>query len=122
MAAFKIDYDNSKLNGGLDNMRKRFGYVVLMYATTKAVFLQAKMKRDRPWTDQTGMAKATLNAKVSQPNDHIVRITLAHGVSYGVDLELAHGKRYAIVGPTLETEGPRVVSDLTNLLERSYKE
>lgn len=116
--AFELDYDQSKLSKGIDRMAKKLGGVVLMYALTKSVWLEAKMKQDRPWTDRTGMAKATLNAKVSQPNNYTVRITLAHGVEYGIWLELAHEKNYAIIGPTIEQEGPRLVSDFDNLMSK----
>lgn len=109
-------YNESTLSKSLDNMAVKLGALVLMYCSTKASELEAKMKMNRPWTDRTGMAKATLSAKVSQPNQNTVRITLAHGVDYGIWLELAHEKNYAIVAPTIREEGPRVVSDLNNLL------
>lgn len=116
--AFKFDYNQSTLASGLDKMGVKMGAVVLMYASTKAVEIEAKMKQNRPWTDRTGMAKATLNTKVTRPNDNTIRIVLAHGVDYGIWLELAHGKNYAIIGPTIEQEGPRVISDLDNLISK----
>lgn len=116
--AFQLDYDKSTLKKNLDKMSVKLGAVVLMYAATKASELQAKMKLNRPWTDRTGMAKALLNAKVSQPNQNTVRITLAHGVDYGIWLELAHGKNYAIIAPTVREEGPRIVEDLNNLMAK----
>ena len=116
--AFKFNYNESSLKGNLDKMSEKLGAVILMYATTKANELQAKMKLNRPWTDRTGMAKATLNTQVSQPNPNIIRITLAHGVDYGIWLELAHEKNYAIIAPTVREEGPRIVSDLDNLMSK----
>ena len=116
--AFQLDYDKSTLKKNLDKMSVKLGAVVLMYASTKASEIQAKMKINRPWTDRTGMAKALLNAKVSQPNKNTVRITLAHGVDYGIWLELAHGKNYAIIAPTVRDEGPRIVEDLNNLMSK----
>ena len=116
--AFRLDYDESMLKKNLDKMSVKLGAVVLMYASTKASQIQAKMKVNRPWTDRTGMAKALLNAKVSQPNTNIVRITLAHGVDYGIWLELAHGKNYAVIAPTIRDEGPRIVEGLNNLMSK----
>ena len=116
--AFQIDYDNSALNKNLDKMSVKLGAMILMYASTKASELQAKMKINRPWTDRTGMAKALLNAKVSQPDKNTIRITLAHGVDYGIWLELAHGKNYAIIAPTIREEGPRVINDMNNLMSK----
>lgn len=116
--SFKIDYDTSSLKKNINKMSVKLGAVILMYSATKASELQAKMKVNRPWTDRTGMAKATLNAKVSQPSQNVVRITLAHGVDYGVWLELAHEKNYAIIAPTIRDEGPRIITDLNNLMSK----
>ena len=114
----KLDYENSSLSKNLDKMSEKLGAVILMYSATKASELQAKMKVNRPWTDRTGMAKALLNAKVSQPSKEVVRITLAHGVDYGIWLEFAHGKNYAIIAPTINEEGPRLVEGLNNIMSK----
>ena len=116
--AVKIKYKGSSLDKGLDRMSVKLGAAVLMYANTKAVEIQSKMKVNRPWTDRTGMAKATLTTRVSQPESSIVRITLAHGVDYGIWLELAHEKNYAIIQPTINEEGPRFVKDLNGLMNK----
>lgn len=116
--AFQLDYNGSPLRSKLNNIGTKFGAMILMYAATKADELEYKMRINRKWTDRTGMAKATLSARVSRPNDATVRITLAHGVDYGIWLELAHGKNYAIIAPTVKEEGPRIVSDLDNLMSK----
>lgn len=116
--AFKLDYNGSELKKNLDKVSVKLGAVLLMYAATKASELQAKMKINRPWTDRTNMAKALLNAKVSQPDSNTIRITLTHGVEYGIWLELAHGKNYAIIAPTINQEGPRIVEDLDDLMSK----
>lgn len=116
--AFQLNYDGSSLKKNLDKMSVKLGAVVLMYAATKASEIQSKMQQNRPWTDRTGMAKALLSARVSQPNDNTVRITLAHGVDYGIWLELANEKNYAIIAPTINEEGPRIVADLNDLMSK----
>ena len=116
--AFEIDYSQSDLNKNLDKMAVKLGAVVLMYAATKASEIESKMKMNHPWTDRTGMAKAMLTAKVSQPNQNLVRITLAHGVEYGIWLELANEKNYAIIEPTVNEEGPRIITDLNDLMSK----
>lgn len=113
-----FDYVNSSLSKGIDKLSDKIGAAVLMYCTTKAKELESQMKTNRPWTDRTNMAKVTLNAKVSQPNPNTIRITLAHGVEYGMWLELANEKNYAIVGPTVRNESPRVIRDMQDLLNK----
>ena len=116
--SFKIDYNSSSLSKNLDKMSVKLGALILMYASTKASEIQSKMKMNRPWTDRTGMAKTLLNAKVSQPDKNTIRITLSHGVDYGIWLELAHEKNYAIIEPTIREEGPRIVDDLSDLMSK----
>lgn len=114
--AFKLDYNSSTLKKNLDKMTTKLGAVVLMYSATKASEIQSKMQQNRPWTDRTGKAKATLSAKVSRPSETLIRTTLAHGVDYGIWLELAHEKNYAIIAPTIDKEAPRIIDDLNDLM------
>lgn len=116
--AIKIDYSKSTLNRNLSDLTTKIGAAVLMLASTEASRLESKMKINRPWTDRTGMAKATLRASVSQPSKDKIRITLSHGVDYGIWLELAHGKNWAIIAPTINQEGPEVVKHFQGLMDR----
>lgn len=114
--ALEFKYSKSQLASGIANMTDKIGAAVLMYAATKASQIEAQMKTRRPWADITGEAKRQLTVKVSRPSETIVRMTLAHGVDYGIWLELAHEKKYAIIAPTVKTEGPLIVADLTNIM------
>ena len=114
----KLNYSESSLKQNLDKMSVKLGAVILMYAATKASVIESQMKTKRPWTDRTGMAKMMLSAKVSQPNEDIVRITCAHGVDYGIWLELANEKKYAIIEPTINEEGPLIIKDLNNIMSK----
>lgn len=116
--SFRIKYSDSNLSKNIDKMSEKTGALVLMYASTKAAQIESQMKADRPWRDRTNMAKATLNTKVSMPSPTIVRITLAHGVDYGIWLELAREKKYAIIAPTIRKESPKVITDMSNLMSK----
>lgn len=116
--SLKLDWGNSKLSKNLYKMENKVGAALLMYMSTKASEVESYMKRNRPWTDRTGMAKATLNTSVSQPSKTVLRMTLAHGVDYGIWLELAHEKNYAIIEPTIKLKGPEVVRDIGNLMAK----
>ena len=111
---FTINVD--ELSQNLDEFQDRLKYAVQMYASTKANELEALMKANRKWTDRTGMAKARLNASVSEPDENTIRITLAHGVEYGIWLELANEKNFSIIAPTLSQQGPRVIEGLNDLM------
>lgn len=103
---------------GIDELNKRIAAALLMKLATEAEVLRYKMQSNRPWTDRTGMAKATLTAKVSRPKPELFRTTLAHGVDYGVWLELANEKNYAIIQPTILQEGPGYFESLKGFIDK----
>lgn len=107
----------SNLTKNIERLRNRCDAAVKMYATTKAAQLEAYMKLRRPWTDRTGAAKARLSGRVAEnPGRHTIEIILAHGVNYGVWLELAHEKNFAIIGPTINLKSQEVIDGLQMLL------
>lgn len=110
---FHIEDNISK---NLDKMTQKVGAAVMMYAATQASQMRAYMITHHTWTNRTFMAEKTLDAIVSKPNENTIRITLAHGVQYGMWLELAHEKNFAIIQPTLNVYGPRVIEDMGNLM------
>lgn len=114
----KLTYKKDEISTNLPKLADKTALAVLMYAQTKAEQMKSQMKIERPWTDRTSMAKTRLDAKVSQPNNHTIRLTLSHGVDYGIYLELAHEKEYAIIAPTIRKESPKVVEGLNGLLKK----
>lgn len=111
---FKFDF--SSLEEGMDQLPKKLEAGLDMYLSTKSKELESYMKSNRVWVDRTGLAKATLNASLSKPKPNTSRITLAHGVDYGLWLELANEKNYAIIYPTIKIKGPVVLEGLKNIL------
>lgn len=117
MAETQFEMNISPLNKGITMMGVKMKQVLCMYMVTKAAELESKMKTKRPWVDRTGMAKMTLTARVSQPSQTTLRITCAYGVDYGIWLELAHGKNWAIVAPTIREEAPKIIQGLGNVMQ-----
>lgn len=54
-----------------------------------------------PWADRSGNARQTLHAFVEDLSKDTVALYLAHGMDYGIWLEIANGGRYAIIWDTL---------------------
>lgn len=111
---------NDNLTPNLEKMRQKCDTAVLMYAKTKADQLQEYMKANKKWQDVTGAAKSGLKGQVSVPKEHQVRITLAHGVNYGIWLELAHEMNFAIVRPTILTKSNEVLNGLDMLMSKIF--
>lgn len=111
----KWEYDT--ISSGLPQLSQKVKAALLMYAKTKAETYKAQMKMKRPWTDRTNMAKTMLDANVVDSPGKIT-LVLSHGVEYGVWLELAHNKRYAILKPTIDSEANSYFAGMNNLFNK----
>lgn len=112
-----LDMDFSGIADGLEHLTADFPNACLARLETSATQLESYAKQNRPWTDRTGHARQRLNCRASRQSATQYRLTLAHGVSYGVNLEFKHNKRYAIIFPTLEAKGPEVMQAFQGFLE-----
>jgi hypothetical protein len=112
-----VKFDMSGLEKGLKMFEDKANAAFRMYADTSAKKLESSMKENRPWTDRTGAARNRLRGTASTVKNGY-EIKLAHGVDYGIWLELANEKRYAIIEPTIRLESPQVIKGFEKLLER----
>lgn len=85
-------------------------------ADRRAPEIEAWMKQNAVWTDRTGNARQTLNTEVEQMGADMVAIILAHGVEYGIWLELSHGGAYSVISPALDYFGPLIWRDVQAML------
>lgn len=109
--------DLSEIYDRLGALPEKVEKAALNYGKTAAVKIHAQAVADRPWTDRTAHARQRLHSSAKRI-DTGIRIVLAHGVEYGVYLELAHEKRYAVIYPTLLKMGPQVMEGLEGLFNR----
>ena len=115
MAGFRFDADD--LLNGLAKVESKANIAIGMLCETAAKNLEKDAKSQAPWTDRTGSARQRLQGYTYQRTSGW-RIVLAHGVDYGIWLELAHEKRFAIVGPLINLSGPYILKDFENLLDK----
>lgn len=110
--------DTTEVEKNLDTFEGRVNAAVDMYCSTVAQNWSAQAKANRPWTDRTGHAREGLTGSSGSREENSVSIVLAHTVDYGLWLELAHEKNYAIVEPTVRLESPNAIQGMNNLLGR----
>lgn len=91
---------------------------LVSHLNAQAKVIEERMRREAPWTDQTGDARRKLAATV-EVDGRRVNLYLAHGVPYGVWLELRNGGRYAVVGPMTMRIGPEIMRSLAGLANRT---
>lgn len=115
--SLEFSTDISDLLKGIYMIDKKADLAVKMLADTNAEVMESDAKEQAPWTDRTGLARKTLRGYVEErPTGY--RIILSHGVNYGIWLELANEKRYAIVEPIVRLTSPYIMRDFENLLEK----
>ena len=119
MAGFRLDAEG--LLKGLANFESKADTAIRMYAETSAKKMENFAKENRRWTDRTGHARQRLNGYTSKISNGY-RIYIAHGVDYGLWLELAHEKRFAILPQTIEYVGTfEIMPGFEKLMERMNK-
>lgn len=91
---------------------------IMTLLNTEASKMLGEAKRNAPWTDRTGKARQSLGTNVKKEGMTKYVISLSHGVDYGLWLELCRDKRYAIILPTLESYGPRVINNFSGLMSK----
>lgn len=111
-------FDISGMVAGLTNLESASDKAIRMYAEQGALQLQNFARENRKWTDRTGQARQRLHGYVGAiPEGY--RITLAHGVDYGLWLELAHEKRFSIIPQAIEYVGTfEIMPGFEHLIER----
>ena len=109
--------DLTEMKENLERMPTRMEEALIKYGKTSATLLQGEAQRNRTWTDLTAQARQRIKGYCVR-TDRGIRIYLAHGVDYGVYLEFAHEKRYAIIYPTLRRKGPEIIAGAIKAVSR----
>lgn len=115
MSGFRLDISEVQKNlislpGGVDD-------AVRVYVETVAKDFESYAKMNRPWRDRTSRARQGLTGYVKK-TEKGYRIVIAHTVDYGLWLEMAREKRYAILEPTIRLKSADAINGLRHLLER----
>lgn len=113
MATIRIDYKD--LLSNLESAETKSSVAIKMFAQEGAKKFENYAKKNRPWTDRTGHARQRLTGWVESMTNK-VRIHIGHGVDYGVYLELAHEKRYAILQQTVNAMSQEILEGYKNLM------
>lgn len=87
-------FNSSKVKGLVKKQIEQYGQ-------TEALRLEGEAKRNRSWQDDTGNARNSIQGKFSWVGN-VGTIDLSGNVEYFPALELAYGKKYSILLPTIE--------------------
>ena len=109
-----IKFDAKDLLVGLTEFGTKTNAALRIYAETAAKDFESYAKSHRPWTDRTGRARQGLTGYVTS-NGTGWRVNIAHTVDYGIWLEYAREKKYAILEPTVRLKADEVLAGLSHL-------
>ena len=117
VASHSITFTGDLLNN-VSEIPDKSKAAILAILEQEAENLEQYMKQNRPWTDRTGNARAGLSAKAYNSGSSYMEIVLSHSVYYGVYLEYSMEKRYAIIYPTILSQGPQVLAAFNDAMRR----
>lgn len=87
-----------------------------LYGDTVSKDMEAYAKSNRPWQDRTGEARKRLKGNKKNMGN-VIRCEIAHGVDYGIFLEMKNECRYAILKPTVQAIGPKAANGLDKIFK-----
>lgn len=115
----KVDFklDDVKLKANLARVGPQINKYMTLTTDFAGVEGETQMKTKAPWTDRTTNARNGLNHKTTHSGvgpigftEH--SITFAHGVDYGIWLEVANSGQYQIIMPTVVAVGQECMKQL----------
>ena len=113
MATIKIN--TKEVEQKLLNLESKADIAIKMYAQQGATKFENYAKTNKRWENRTGHAMQRLVGYVEKLSQS-VRIYIAHGVDYGIYLELAHEKRFAILQETVNNNSKEILEGYTNMI------
>lgn len=120
-----VQWDATEVLGALNDLdrkltSKEYGGLQMLMQTA-ASKMESWAKENAPWTDRTGAARQRLHGEAYWENPKVVVAAIMHQVDYGIYLELAHQRKYAILEKTLEEHKDEIQDAVATLLTRYLK-
>ena len=116
MAQVRVSYDDKKLRRNLKNFDSNLSRSLAIVTDRRAAITEGELKQRAPWTDDTGAARAGLMA-IPNHGPGFIEILMTYSVDYGIWLEIANNRKYAVIGPMMRIAGDALMKDLQNLIE-----
>ena len=110
--------DSKGLEKGLESLSNKSDIKIKNYLNTTERKLDNYAKKNAPWKNRSGRARLGLHS-YTEKTPFGYRLIIAHGVDYGIWLELAHEKKYAILNETIQQNTNDIMKGFTKLIERA---
>lgn len=100
----------------LNNIENRLTAALQIVSDTAAKKMADWAKENKPWETRTGHAVEQLSGNAYWQNKDILVTAVMHNVDYGIWLELAHEKKYAVLEKAIESERLNLIAQYVKLL------
>ena len=117
MARVKVSYDDKRLRKNAANFDRNVRNNVAVLVDRHAAITTGWLKQNARWTDRTGAARGGIFA-VANRGIKYEEIFMAYSVNYGIWLEIANDRQYAIITPAMRIMGKELMDSLQYLLDR----
>lgn len=121
MAKSELNFDPSVVRKQLEAFRDKMLEAIDYNVTANAKMLEAYAKANKPWENRTGQAQQRLQGTAQRTAPTEWTITLSHGVSYGIFLELCHEAKYAIIQPTIIAKSGDVMRSFDHMIDKAKR-
>jgi hypothetical protein len=117
MATVTVKFDDKRLRRNLRTFDARLRNAVDTVVDYDAAWATGQLKMRAPWTDRTGAARTGLTA-IPHHGRNFAEIIMSYSVYYGIWLEVANDRKYAVITPMVRILGDKLMKDLQHLIDR----
>lgn len=111
-----VTVNTSSFIAAAHGYESRLKAALFLLADTSSKKMEAWAKQNARWTDRTSNARQTLKGEALWESDVILLCLVKHGVDYGIWLELAHEKRYAILEEAVAAYRDELITEFKRLV------
>ncbi len=111
-----IKFDIDKALSGLDKISDQTNWSLKVLGEVAAKRMEEYAKDNANWTDRTGHARKSITGYCDQKGN-ITAVGLSGGMEYSPYLELAMGKKYAVLYPTILEYEQEIIKAFADFLK-----
>lgn len=117
-----ISIDVNSINQVLSNLEafnNRLRAALALDAQNIAANMEAWAKENAKWEDRTSNAREFLKSHVKWVRTDELMVSMSHHVEYGVYLELANERKYAILEEAIQKYAPEFIEGWKQIIRES---
>jgi hypothetical protein len=111
-----ITFDSSGFMSELNTRTERLKQALTILTDVASRKMENWAKENAKWEDRTGNARQGIKGESFWVNEHTITCALSHSVDYGIWLELANEKKYAILEEAIQEHKNELITAYERLV------